>query len=71
MPRTSIDHTTSKFCVSLLDLCMEKELHIFKGRHESDKKVNFIFMSESRCSVIDYVIKILLCLLRYQIFIYT
>jgi len=56
LPRKSKDNTVNKFGVSLLDLCIEHEIHVLNGRFGSDIKGEYTFIREGGHSVIDYMI---------------
>lgn len=56
LPRTSKDHTVNRFGASLIELCIENELHTLNGRHVNDQNGEYTFVRDGGCSVIDYMI---------------
>lgn len=54
MKRQSKDHVVNKFGNSLIDMCIELNMHITNGRFAGDEKGEFTFINQNGCSVIDY-----------------
>ncbi len=53
--RFSKDKVVNKFGISLLEMCIELNLHIANGRVEGDNNGEFTFINRNGHSVIDYV----------------
>ncbi len=52
--RKSKDQVVNKFGVSLIEMCIEFNIHIVNGRVDGDEFGDFTFINRNGCSVIDY-----------------
>jgi len=55
-PRNTRDKETNTYGKSLLELCIENNMHVLNGRCGDDTEGQFTFINERGCSCIDYVI---------------
>ena len=54
--RCSKDRVVNKFGLSLLDMCIELNVHIANGRAKGDERGEYTFINQNGHSVIDYFI---------------
>ena len=56
MQRKSRDKEVNMYGKSLLEMCVENDMHVLNGRCGDDVEGNFTFINQNGCSCIDYVV---------------